>query len=69
MEQCVKLDPLPQNHYRLAQLYGKLGLTQLERQELETRRQILQSMSEQTALGLNALQEFGNAVKVNAPSR
>lgn len=56
MEACVKLDPIPQNHYRLAQLYGKLGLTERARQELETRRQILQSMSEQTALGLSALQ-------------
>ena len=63
MEACVKLDPLPQNHYRLALLYRKLGMTELARQELELRSQILQKMSEQTALGLSALQRFESPAK------
>jgi tetratricopeptide (TPR) repeat protein len=58
METCVKLDPLPQNHYRLALLYSKLGLSELARRELEIRKQLLHDMSEQSALGLSALQTF-----------
>jgi Tfp pilus assembly protein PilF len=63
MEACVNLDPLPQNHYRLALLYKKLGQTELARKELELRSEILQRMSEQTALGLSALQTFESAAK------
>ena len=60
METCVKLDPLPQNHYRLALLYSKLGLKDLAREQLQLRSEILQKMSEQTALGLSALQALGH---------
>ncbi len=63
MEACVNLDPLPQNHYRLALLYKKLGQTELARKELELRSEILQRMSEQTALGLSALQSFESRSK------
>jgi hypothetical protein len=63
MEACVKLDPLPQNLYRLALVYKKLGLTHLARKELDLRSEILQKMSEQTALGLNALQAFESPAK------
>jgi tetratricopeptide (TPR) repeat protein len=58
LEACVYLDPLPQNHYRLALLYKKLGFTDLARRELELRSEMLQHMSEQTALGLSALQSL-----------
>jgi tetratricopeptide (TPR) repeat protein len=58
METCVRLDPIPQNHYRLGLLYQKLGLTALAHREMELRSQTLQKMSEETALGLNALQSF-----------
>ncbi len=63
MEACVSLDPLPQNYYRLALLYKKLGLTELARQQLALRSQILERMSEQTALGLSALQAFESTSK------
>jgi tetratricopeptide (TPR) repeat protein len=58
MEVCVDLDPIPQNHYRLALLYKKLGLTDLAEKELQLRAQVLQKMSEQTALGLSTLEAF-----------
>ena len=58
MEACVQLDPSPQNHYRLALLYGRSGETALAHQEMELRTAILAKMSEQTALGLTALQGF-----------
>jgi Tfp pilus assembly protein PilF len=58
MEACVRLDPSPQNHYRLALIYKKLGQAELAERELQLRAEILQKMSEQTALGLNALQSL-----------
>lgn len=63
METCVQLDPSPQNHYRLGLLYRKLGLTTLAQKEMEQRRVILQRMSEQTALGMEALQTFDQSNK------
>jgi len=58
MEACVKLDPSPQNHYRLALLYRKLGAPELAHKEMELRTAILKQMSEETSLALNALQGF-----------
>ena len=58
MEVCVRLDPSPQNHYRLALLYRKLGEPELAHKEMELRTAILARMSEETALGLNALEGF-----------
>ena len=63
METCVQLDPTPQNHYRLGLLYRRLGLTDLAQREMEQRNATLQRMSEQTALGLQALRLFDNANK------
>ncbi len=63
MEACTRLDPSPQNHYRLAVIYRKLGLADLARKELAVRAEILQKMSEETALGLDALQSFQYSVK------
>ncbi len=63
MEACVRLDPSPQNHYRLGLLYERLGLTELAEKELEQRRAILRKMSEETALGLNALRELDLSAK------
>jgi len=56
MEECVRLDPSPQNHYRLGLLYEKLGLSELAHKEIELRTQTLQRMSEETAMWLKALQ-------------
>ncbi len=59
METCVQLDPSPQNHYRLGLLYRKLGLADGAQKEMQQRNAVLQRMSEQTALGLAALQALG----------
>jgi tetratricopeptide (TPR) repeat protein len=58
MESCVHLDPTPQHHYMLALIYRKLGKTELAHRELELRSQILQRISEEAALSLNALAAF-----------
>jgi tetratricopeptide (TPR) repeat protein len=58
MEACVRLDPSAQNHYRLALLYRRLGEPDLAHKEMELRTAILARMSEETALGLNALEGF-----------
>jgi tetratricopeptide (TPR) repeat protein len=58
MEACLKFDPSPQNHYRMGLIYKRLGLNKLSQKEMDLRQQILQKMSEQTALGLNALKTF-----------
>ncbi len=56
MERCVRLDPSPQNHYRLGMLYRKLGLTTLAHEQMELRAKTMQQMSEQTAAWLKSLQ-------------
>jgi tetratricopeptide (TPR) repeat protein len=56
LERCVRLDPSPQNHYRLGMLYRKLGLTTLAHEQIELRTRTMQQMSEQTAAWLRSLQ-------------
>ncbi|HEX4228474.1 MAG TPA: tetratricopeptide repeat protein [Bryobacteraceae bacterium] len=63
MEACVRLDPTPQNHYRMGMLYQKLGLSSLAHQEMELRNQLQAKMSQQTAVGMNALASFKLAIK------
>jgi tetratricopeptide (TPR) repeat protein len=63
MEACVSLDPTPQNHYRLGMLYQKLGLSSLARREMALRNQIQAKMTQETAVGMNALQSFKLAFK------
>ena len=58
LETCVGLDPNPQNQYRLALLYQKLGLPELAQKTLERREEGMKKMSEETAIGMNALQSF-----------
>lgn len=58
MEACVRLDASPQNHYRLALLYRRMGEPALAHKEMELRNAILARMSEETAVGLNALEGF-----------
>ena len=55
MESCVQFDPSPQNHYRMGLIYRRLGMNELSRKEMDLRNQMLEKMSEETALGLNAL--------------
>jgi uncharacterized protein HemY len=58
MESCVHLDPTPQHHYILALIYRRLGKTELAHRELELRNRMLQRISEEAALSLNALAAF-----------
>ena len=55
MEACVQFEPSPQNHYRLGLIYRRLGMDELSRREMDLRSQILEKMTEETAVGLNAL--------------
>ena len=58
METCLRFDPSPQNHYRMGLIYKRLGLDELSRKEMDLRKEILKKMSEETALGLEALKGF-----------
>jgi Tfp pilus assembly protein PilF len=55
MEACVQFEPSPQNHYRMGLIYKRLGMNELSQREMDLRRQVLEKMSEETALGLSAL--------------
>ena len=55
MESCVQFDPSPQNHYRMGLIYRRLGMNDLSEREMGLRKQMLEKMSEETALGLSAL--------------
>jgi tetratricopeptide (TPR) repeat protein len=58
MEACVRLDPSPENHYRLGLLYKRLGMEQLAKDQMRQRQEILQKMTEETAMGLKVLKEL-----------
>lgn len=63
METCVKLDPTPQNHYRLAQIYRKLGQTALAQAQLEARNKLLKVLSDQTAKAADSLAALESQIK------
>jgi predicted Zn-dependent protease len=56
LERCVALSPTPQNRYRLALVYKRLGESELARRELAERAKLLTGQNEQTAIGTEALQ-------------
>jgi len=58
MEACLRFDASPQNHYRMGLIYKRLGLNDLSQNEMDQRKRMLQEMSEETALGLDALKAF-----------
>ncbi|MFL6447631.1 MAG: tetratricopeptide repeat protein [Bryobacteraceae bacterium] len=63
LERCVQLDPTPQNHYRLAQVYRKLGETVLAQQQLNARSKLLKALSEQTAKAVDSLKALESQIK------
>jgi tetratricopeptide (TPR) repeat protein len=63
MEECVRLAPSPQNHYRLGIIYRELGLAQLADQEMAIRKRSLDSMSEEVARRAQAIQTFQYVIK------
>lgn len=58
MESCIRFAPTPQRHYMLALIYRKLGDTARAHRELNLREKMLQRISEQATLTLNALASF-----------
>ena len=58
MELCIASFPSPQNHYRLALIYQRLGLAELAKKQMDLRNQLLEKMSGQTANGLAALRSL-----------
>jgi tetratricopeptide (TPR) repeat protein len=63
METRVQLDPTPQNHYRLAQVYRKLGETALAQQQLEARSKLLKLLSDQTAKAADSLKALETQIR------
>jgi tetratricopeptide (TPR) repeat protein len=63
LETCVKLDPTPQNHYRLAQIYRKLGETGLAQKQLEARSRLSKALSDQTAKAADSLKMLETRIK------
>ncbi len=63
MEACVKLNPSPQNHYRLGRIYGHLGLAELAQKEMALRNSSAERLSDQVARRAEAVQAFEYAVK------
>jgi tetratricopeptide (TPR) repeat protein len=63
LETCVKRDPTPQNHYRLAQIYRKLGETDLAQKQLEARRRLSEALSNQTAKAADSLKALESQIK------
>ncbi len=63
LESCVKLDPTPQNHYRLAQVYRKLGESGLAQEQLEARSKLLKTLSDQTARAADSLKTLETKIK------
>jgi tetratricopeptide (TPR) repeat protein len=58
MESCVRLDPTPQNHYRLGLVYNRLGLEDLAREQMELRNALAGRMTEEIARREKAVQVF-----------
>jgi Putative Zn-dependent protease, contains TPR repeats len=58
MESCVRLDPSPQNHYRLGRIYSRLGLEDLARRQMELRKAAAARLNEQVERRENAVAAF-----------
>jgi tetratricopeptide (TPR) repeat protein len=63
LETCVRLDPSPQNHYRLGLVYNRLGFVELARKEMELRLTAGQKNSEDDARRRSAVQAFQFLIK------
>jgi tetratricopeptide (TPR) repeat protein len=63
LEACSRLDPSPQNHYRLGLVYNRLGLVELAQKQMELRQAAEERKSEDTARRQNAVQAFQYLIK------
>ena len=63
MEACVRLNPSPQNHYRLGRIYSRLGFPELARRQMDLRDLAARQMSEEVARRESAVQAFQYMLK------
>ncbi len=63
MEACVRLDPAPQNHYRLGLVYNRLGLADLARREMDLRDAAVKRKADETARRQSAVEAFRYFIK------
>src|SRR5205823_5575490 len=57
-EMCVRLDPAPENYYRLGLVYSRLGLVHLARKQMELRKAAEDRKSADATRRQDAVQAF-----------
>ena len=62
-EICVRLDPTPQNYYRLGLVYNRLGLPDLAKKQMELRQTAEDRKTADTVRRQNAVQAFQYLIK------
>lgn len=63
MEECVRLNPSAETHYRLGLIYGQLELPELARKEMKLRNEAMQRASQDIARHQDAVQAFQYVLK------
>jgi tetratricopeptide (TPR) repeat protein len=58
MEACVRLDASSQNHYRLARIYNRLGLSELAQQQMAAQKETARRAGEEAERRQQAIQAF-----------
>ena len=58
MEACVRLDASAQNHYRLARIYNRLGLSEVARQQMTAQKETARRAGEEAERRQQAIQAF-----------
>lgn len=58
MEACVRLDASAQNHYRLARIYTRLGLSELAQQQMAAQKDTARRAGEEAERRQQAIQAF-----------
>jgi tetratricopeptide (TPR) repeat protein len=63
MQECVRLDPSPQNHYRLGVIYTHLGLAGPAQRQMQLWKETSERMSAEVARRESAVQAFQYVMK------
>jgi tetratricopeptide (TPR) repeat protein len=63
LEACVRIDPSPQNHYRLGLVYNRLGLAALAREQMDLRAEAERRKADETARRQSAVEAFQILIK------
>ena len=58
MEACVRLDSSAQNHYRLARIYNRLGLSELAQQQMAAQKETARRAGEEAERRQQAIRAF-----------